>query len=200
MQKQVLFWAFAALILTSTAVVAQTTLPESTVKPVMPKQVPMLEDMPAPLPGDMAQRQALVKQYVNPQRYDQLYQTVIDQYISMAPNNNNAQSLKEDPAFRDQIFGLVQQRASKTFTLDELQAMQKFVDSPEGGSISRKVNALGLQFRTKELDEKERAALNAFSQSPQGKSIAGKSVSFASGSLGEVMRSVLVRQAMSGGL
>lgn len=150
-----------------------------------------------PTAHEMAQRQALVAKYLTPERYNTLYQTVVEQYTAMTPANNKTLPLKDDAVFRNQVFGIVQQRASDTFTLDELRSLQKFVDSPQGSSMSRKVNALGLQFRQKDLSEEERTALRMFSQTPEGQSIAKKSTVFASRTLADVMRTVLIHQAMN---
>ena len=142
-------------------------------------------------------KDAIVNRYVNARHYDGLYKNILGQYTMLSPHKAQAEALIDDETFENQIFGLVQKNAVSTFNLDEIKAMQKFIDSPAGQSLSEKANRLGMNTRGSDLSDDEKQALDNFKNSPEGRSVAGKSVKFASATLSDIMRTFLIRQSMA---
>lgn len=154
--------------------------------------------MAQPVTVDAARpKEKLVERYVNADRFDGLYKSVLDQYLMLSPKKAQAEALIEDETFENQIFGIVQKHAVTAFSMDELNAVASFMDTPEGKSIADKANRLGMSSKSSDFTADEKAALNRFKASPEGRSVASKSVTFVSTTLSDVMRTFLVRQAMA---
>ena len=187
---------FCVLLLAILAVSRIAVAQDPAIKSPLPLAQPDGQSAPTAPTEPQPAKEAIVRGYVTPDRYDGLYRNVLDQYVMLSPHKAQAETLIDDETFENQIFGLVQKNALSTFSLDELRAMAKFIDSPAGQSLSDKVNRLGMNTRSGDLSDSEKKALADFKSSPEGRSVAGKSLKFASLTLSDIMRTFLIRQSM----
>lgn len=148
-------------------------------------------------PADTLLKRQLVEQYVTEERYGPLYDKVIAQYAAFTPPSRAAQTaaLVDNADFKGRIFTLVREQLISRFTLEELQAEQRFLMSPDGQSIEQKINDKGLSFRPSDLSNSERQALRDFNATPVGQSVAKKNTAFISQTLSQVFKTFLMYQA-----
>lgn len=146
--------------------------------------------------ADTQQKQQLLERYVTPQRFGPLYQKVLAQYSGFVPAGKQTQvdAMVQNPDFQSHIFTLARQQAATTYSLPELQASARLLDSPTGQHLTQEINDKGLSFRNTDLSPEDKQALHDFSASPEGQSMAQKNKMFTAVLMGKIFKTFLAYQ------